>query len=179
MQMEAVATRIQNVAPLVLTRDTVGVFFGRPDEFIFSASFAFPSLARQKRGMPERPGDPPPRARVLTDRERAEAAQLREIVQKAPPLPAVKPPFPVDPPWSARLADLAHFWLSVVRMPRQQRTAPSLPRRRARVGHALYRNCRSPEMHELRRATVIGRARRRRDDWRSECRHRERNMDCG
>jgi len=41
--------------------------------------FAFPSQARRKRGMPERPGDPPPRARVLTDRERAEAARLREI----------------------------------------------------------------------------------------------------
>jgi hypothetical protein len=37
--------------------------------------------------MPERPGDPPPRARALTDRERAEAAQLREISKKAPPLP--------------------------------------------------------------------------------------------
>jgi len=32
-----------------------------------------------KRAMPERSGDPPPRARTLTDRERAEAAKLREI----------------------------------------------------------------------------------------------------
>ena len=63
--------------------------------------------------MPERPGDPLPRARALTDRERAEAAKLREIVRKAPPLPAVTPPFPSAPPWSAGLAELAHLWLSV------------------------------------------------------------------
>ena len=41
--------------------------------------FAFRPPARQKHAMPERPGDPPPRARMLTDRERAEAARLREI----------------------------------------------------------------------------------------------------
>lgn len=63
--------------------------------------------------MPERPGDPPPRARALTDRERAEAARLREIVRNAPPLPAVAPPFPTEPPWSTGLADLAGLWLDV------------------------------------------------------------------
>ena len=36
--------------------------------------------------MPERPGDPPSRARALADRERAEAAKQREIAKKAPPL---------------------------------------------------------------------------------------------
>jgi hypothetical protein len=63
--------------------------------------------------MPERPGDPPPRARALTDRERAEAARLREIASNAPPLPAVKPSFPIEPPWSAGLAELSGLWLSV------------------------------------------------------------------
>jgi hypothetical protein len=63
--------------------------------------------------MPERPGDPPPRNRVLTDWERAEAARLREIASKAPPLPAVKPSFPAEPPWSAGLAELSGLWLSV------------------------------------------------------------------
>jgi len=56
--------------------------------------------------MPERPGDPPPRARALTDRERAEATRLREIVRRAPPLPAATPPFPTTAPWSAGLAEL-------------------------------------------------------------------------
>jgi hypothetical protein len=63
--------------------------------------------------MPERPEDPPPRARALTDRERAEAVRLREIAQKAPPLPAVKPPFPSEAPLSAGLAELSGLWLSV------------------------------------------------------------------
>jgi hypothetical protein len=70
--------------------------------------FAFPLPTRQKRIMQERPGDPLPRARVLTDRERAEAAILREIAQKAPP-----PLFPSEPPWSACAAELAHLWLRV------------------------------------------------------------------
>jgi hypothetical protein len=62
--------------------------------------------------MPQRPGDPPPRARALTDRERSEAVQLREIVRTVPPLPAVTPPFPSEPPWSAGLAEFAQ-WLSI------------------------------------------------------------------
>jgi hypothetical protein len=76
-------------------------------------AFAFLPPARQKRTVPERPGDPPPRAHVLADRERADAAQLREIAQKAPPLPAVRPSFPSEPPWSAGLAELSGLWLSV------------------------------------------------------------------
>jgi hypothetical protein len=63
--------------------------------------------------MPERPGDPPPRARALTDRERAEAARLREIASNAPPLPPVRPSFPTEAPWSAGLAELSGLWLSV------------------------------------------------------------------
>jgi hypothetical protein len=66
-------------------------------------SFAFPPHARQNRAMPECPGDPQPPTRPQTDRERAEAAGLREIAQKAPPLPAVKPSFPTEPAWSAGL----------------------------------------------------------------------------
>jgi hypothetical protein len=80
----------------------------QPKRFCISAA-----NAPDTRAVPERPGDPPPRARQLTDRERAEAAKLREIVRKAPPLPAVKPPFPSEPPWSAGLAELAHLWLSI------------------------------------------------------------------
>jgi len=38
---------------------------------------------------------------------------LREIVKKAPPLPAAKPTFPAEPPWSTGLAELAHLWLSI------------------------------------------------------------------
>ena len=63
--------------------------------------------------MPERPGDPPSHNRVLTDREGAEGAWLREITRKAPPLPEARPPFPSEPPWSACAADLAHLWLRV------------------------------------------------------------------
>jgi hypothetical protein len=57
--------------------------------------------------MPEHPGDPPQRARVLTDAERAEAVQLRQIAGRAPRLPALTPPFPSEPPWSTGLAELA------------------------------------------------------------------------
>jgi hypothetical protein len=39
--------------------------------------------------------------------------RLREIAQKAPPLPSVKPSFPTEPPWSAGLAELSGLWLSV------------------------------------------------------------------
>lgn len=63
--------------------------------------------------MPERPGDPPQPARPQTDRERAEAARLREIGRRAPPAPAIAPPFPANAPWSTGLADLAHLWLDV------------------------------------------------------------------
>jgi hypothetical protein len=111
--------------------------------------------------VPERPGDPPPRARALTDRERAEAAQLREIVRKVPPLPAVTPLFPTEPPWSAGLAELAHLWLSVRC---ECRAVASLPRRGARLENAPLWCRRSPEVHKLRRAAVIGRAPRRRDN---------------
>jgi hypothetical protein len=42
---------------------------------------------------------------------RAEAERLRAILRKAPPLPAIAPPFPAEPPLDAGLADLAPWWL--------------------------------------------------------------------
>jgi hypothetical protein len=63
--------------------------------------------------MPERPSDPPPAPRPLTDRERAEATRLRQNERKAPPAPNLKPPFPIEPPLSVALADLAAWWLEL------------------------------------------------------------------
>ena len=63
--------------------------------------------------MPERPNDPPPARRPLTDRERAEATRRRETERKAPPIPDVKPPFPTEPPLTVALADLAPWWLEL------------------------------------------------------------------
>ena len=77
---------------------------------------------RDKIVMPERPSDQPPVARLRSDRERAEAARLREIARKAPPLPDTPRPFPAEPPLKAGLAELAGLWLEV----------------RCRCGHVAY-----------------------------------------
>jgi hypothetical protein len=63
--------------------------------------------------MPERPSDPPPVTRPLSHRECAEAVRLRETERKAPPVPEVKPSFPVEPPLAVALADLAAWWLGL------------------------------------------------------------------
>ena len=63
--------------------------------------------------MPERPSDPPPAPRPLTDRERAEATRMRETERKAPPVPNSKPSFPTVPPLTAPLVDLAAWWLEL------------------------------------------------------------------
>lgn len=36
---------------------------------------------------------------------------MRAIIRRAPPLPAVAPPFPTETPLSAGLAELASWWL--------------------------------------------------------------------
>lgn len=68
---------------------------------------------RERVFMPERPSDPPPVLRPLSDRERAEATRRRVNECKAPPLLELKPPFPVEPPMSVALADLAAWWLEL------------------------------------------------------------------
>jgi hypothetical protein len=143
-------------------------------------NFAFPPPARQKLTMPERPGDPPPRARVFTDRERAEAAKMREIAKKAPPLPAATPPFPREPPWSAGLAELAHLWLSIRC---ECRAGGALPLRYLAAAHGwktplsdVVGRLKCTNCRERRHRSSLSTTRLQ---MQRECQNRERSIGCG